>query len=412
MTYSVVPQSTYDKTRSQAVLKYVNTYDNRTGIDYLRRLLLFEEFINENYSFSLDEYVLSKTFTTNVYDLLSHYVSWLKSRTKEDGSRLLSPVTIKNRVTTVKNFLEFYDIPINQHQFKLKVKPPRVVSQDKEALTRDDIIKILESCKDFKLKTYLICLAVTACRAAELCSLRLKDIRWNENRIDIRGEFTKTGKSRFCFITDECKEFLHGWIKYKYRKRRVYSKSIGNRYLTPKRRDEDLVFSSAFTFNEGKMELVNSSKIRAKTKKKIAEIDIITNLYTVTANDFNKLMRHLNIGYEDNNKNRHVFTLHSFRRYVRTLISDLGYQDFAEFTLGHVYSTYWRKSYKEKYALFKKIEPHLLLLDQSALERKGADQQTRIESLERENYGLRSEFGEIREALAELNSYKKQLGLD
>jgi integrase len=413
MVYSVVPQSTYDRTKSQAILKYVksvSTDSSRTGIDYLRRLFVFEEFINENYSFSIDELLISKTFTVDVYDLLSNYVSWLKSRTKEDGSRLLSNVTIKNRVITVKNFLEYFDILIYPHTFKKKVKIPRVVNQYKEALTREDIIKILEACKDFKLKTYLICLAVTGCRAAEMCSLRLKDIDWNENRIDIRGEFTKTKVGRYCFITDECKDFLRNWIEHKYRTRRLYLENIGNRYVTPIRKEEDLVFSSSFTYDR---ELVNVSRTRTdtrtKAKKKMADLDVVTNLYTVMVNEFNKLMRQLNIGYEDNNKNRHIFTLHSFRRYIRTLISDLGYQDFAEFTLGHANSTYWRKSTKDKYALFKKIEPHLLLLDQSNLQRRGADMQTRLEAMEQENQTLRQKDSMNADAIASLSDRMHEL---
>jgi integrase len=306
-------------------------------------------------------------------------VSWLKSRTKDDGSKLKN-VTIKNKIINAKNFLQFYDIPIDQHKFKLRVKIPRVVDQYKEELTRKDIIKILETCESYKLKTYLICLAVTGCRSSEMCSLRLKDIDWDENKINIRGEFTKTKVGRYCFITDECKEFLKTWIEYKYRRRRLRLKNIGSRWVTPNRRGEDLVFSSSFTYDG---ETVNASK------KKIEDLDIVLNLYTTMVIEFNKVIDQLNIGYEDNNKNRHIITLHSFRRYVRTLISDLGFQDYAEFTLGHSNSTYWRKGEKTKYALFKKIEPHMLLLDQSTLEQKGKDQESRIEYLEQENYELK-----------------------
>ena len=76
---------------------------------------------------------------------------------------------------------------------------------------------------------------------------------------------------------------------------------------------------------------------------------------------------------------------------MRTLISDLGYQDFAEWTLGHSFSTYWRKGDKEKYELFNKIEPYLIYLDQSGLERKGADIQTKMDIFETENKLLRDE---------------------
>jgi hypothetical protein len=38
---------------------------------------------------------------------------------------------------------------------------------------------------------------------------------------------------------------------------------------------------------------------------------------------------------EDGNNKRRNITLHSFRRYVKSTISDLGYQDFPEYFIGH-----------------------------------------------------------------------------
>jgi hypothetical protein len=121
-------------------------------------------------------------------------------------------------------------------------------------------------------------------------------------------------------------------------------------------------------------------------------MELVGNLYSNLSIEFAKVIDQLNIGYEDKRKRRHVYTLHSLRRYVRTLISDLGYQDFAIWTIGHASSTYWRKSEKEKYALFKKIEPHLLLLDQTALSRRHADTQSRLETMEQENRGLQEKY--------------------
>lgn len=166
-TYTVIPQQTLKKTESQAILKYIRSIsvtNKRTANEYLWRLLTFDTFIKENYSFSVDEITVSKTFSVDVYDLLSNYVSWLNDRTDKDGRKLLSNVSIKNRVINVKNFLEYFDIPVNPHKFKLRVKLPRVLNQYKEALTKEDIIKILNACPSIKLKTYLICLAVTGCR--------------------------------------------------------------------------------------------------------------------------------------------------------------------------------------------------------------------------------------------------------
>ena len=43
---------------------------------------------------------------------------------------------------------------------------------------------------------------------------------------------------------------------------------------------------------------------------------------------------------EDGNQRRRQISLHSFRRFVKTTISDLGYADFSKWFIGHSGSTY------------------------------------------------------------------------
>ena len=81
------------------------------------------------------------------------------------------------------------------------------------------------------------------------------------------------------------------------------------------------------------------------------------------------------------NRDLRKITLHSFRRYVRTTISDLGYADYSDWFIGHSGSTYWRKKYNEKAETFKKIEPYLTFLNIQQLNRQGADLETKIEEL-------------------------------
>lgn len=407
MTSSTVVS--YERTQSQAISKYIKSIyisNKKTASTYFGRLLSFERFIKENYDFSVDELTLKKVFSVDIYDLLSNYVSWLDSRVDNKGSKSLSSISIKNGVVNVKNFLEYCDIPINQHKFKMRVKLPRVYIQYKESIPREMIIKILETCENFKLKTYLICLAATGARASEMCSLRLKDIDWTNNKINIRAEFTKTKVGRYCFITEECKNFLKTWIDYKYRRRRLRVDNVGDQWVYPHRNDDDLVFSSSFTRDGSILSTKRSDKHR-----KIDEINLVGNIYNTLVIEFDKVMNQLNIGYEDKTKRRHVFTLHSFRRYVRTIISDLGYQDFADWMIGHINSTYWRKSEKEKYQLFRKIEPHLLLLDQTVIQSHGRDMQTRLEVMERENQELRQYAENWKSVEKRLSKIAEEIGL-
>jgi hypothetical protein len=88
---------------------------------------------------------------------------------------------------------------------------------------------------------------------------------------------------------------------------------------------------------------------------------------------------------EESIERRRQITLHSFRRFVKTTISDLGYADYSEYFIGHSGSTYWRKKESEKDELFSKIEPYLTFLNVHQLERQGADIQSKVKELEQLN---------------------------
>lgn len=395
------PSTIINKSDSNAINQYVRAIsitNKKTGIEYLRRLLTFDKFIKENYHFSIDELTISKLFECeNIYQLLADYVSYLINKVDKNGYKL-SNVSVKQCASTVRNFLEYYDIDINPRKFKLKIKFPRIVRQHKEALQKEDIIKILETCGKFKLKCYLLFLSATGCRAGEACSIRLKDIDFKNSKVNIRGEFTKTKVDRYVFLSEELKDYLKKWLQQKYRERRVY---IENRKVKPLVKEDDLVFSSSFSY-DGK---------NYNTNTKISEINNIDNIYTTLVTEFNKIEDQLKIGYENAAKRRRIFTFHSLRRFVKSTISDLGYSDFSEWFIGHSGSTYYRKSDKEKFELFRKIEPYLTYLDFASLERKGADIQTKIESLEDENKELREQMQSMSDMVAEINQIKGRLGL-
>jgi hypothetical protein len=96
-------------------------------------------------------------------------------------------------------------------------------------------------------------------------------------------------------------------------------------------------------------------------------------------------------------------TLHSFRRFVKTTISDLGYADYSEYFIGHSGSTYWRKKDSEKAEIFLKIEPYLTFLNIHQLERQGADIQTKVDELEGLNQSLRQRDKVKDDAIAQLS---------
>jgi hypothetical protein len=127
-------------------------------------------------------------------------------------------------------------------------------------------------------------------------------------------------------------------------------------------------------------------------------------LYADMAKTFAKTLDRMGKGdREDGNERRRQITLHSFRRFVKSTISDLGYGDYSEWFIGHSGSTYWRKKESEKAELFRKIEPYLTFLNIHQLERQGADIQSKVEELEAINQRLHERDTMNTDAIASLS---------
>ena len=109
-----------------------------------------------------------------------------------------------------------------------------------------------------------------------------------------------------------------------------------------------------------------------------------TALYVHLVREFELMLDRIGFSEREENNRRRKITLHSFRRFVKSTISDLGYQDYSEWFIGHSGSTYYRKKDSEKAELFRKIEPYLTFLDYSELEARGADVVTKLQEKDKQ----------------------------
>lgn len=155
---------TETSTKLEKYIESVASVNRYTAYEYWRRLVQFASFVNQKYNLSLDGLVkqlqLGKNNkndndTIDVYDLLSSYVAFLQKR-----ENVPSPSSIKQWISTIRNFLEFWDLEISVRKLKIKVRMPRVIRQSKEALTKEDIVNILNACSEIKLKTYCMFLYI------------------------------------------------------------------------------------------------------------------------------------------------------------------------------------------------------------------------------------------------------------
>lgn len=287
-----------------------------TAREYYFRLVTFENFIQSEYNIDLDSIIkelrVGSKDAYDAYDVLSGYVIYLQNNA-------ISTLTLKVRIITAKNFLEYNDVDVSPRKFKLKVKIPKVVRKSKEAIDKEEIVEILNTCSNFRLKTYVMLLAAGGFRAAEALSIRVGDLDFKHDpaKTFVRGEYTKTKTDRYVFLTNEIVQQLKRWLEYKYRTRRIcyidnsdnikanYKKTV-TEYRTPERKDNDLIFA------------LNQRSVNAEPRM----------LYYDLAKAFGKTLDRIGKGKRENSSNsysRRQITFHSFRRFVKTTISDLGY---------------------------------------------------------------------------------------
>lgn len=140
-------------------------------------------------------------------------------------------------------------------------------------------------------------------------AIRVKDCDFSVSptKIHIRKEYTKTRVARDIYISDEATLYLKQWIDWKYRNK-------GNEW-TKNKDSNDLIFSVYNITGNPNPE----------------------NLYSKVLREFEELLKVVGLDErkEEGRKLRRKITLHSFRRYVKGVISNQVNQDYSEWYLGH-----------------------------------------------------------------------------
>jgi integrase len=356
-----------------AFLKSISRNSISSGKMYLTGLVYFQKFLsNEFPRQSVEDILLSiSDQKVDLYKLFDGFVAFLLSHK-------LSVSSIKLYVVALRSYFAYYDIDVVPSKFKRKVKMPKAYREDEEALDVQDIRSVLLACNNRRLKAYILVLASGGFRAVEALAIRLKDIDFSSTptKIHVRKEFSKTRVSRDVYISDEATKFLNSWIKWKYRDK-------GNKWTkTPA--PDDLVFRA--------YSAIYDSDPRYIYFKIISEFQ---KLLSIAGLDERK---------EDGLGRRRKITLHSLRRFVKTVISDQVGQDYSEWFLGHSKSPYYTKKEPDRRQIYvTKCMKYLTFLDYSTLEATGKNIESILTEKEQEIQTLRQKDAINTDAISALS---------
>lgn len=255
---------------------------------------------------------------------------------------------------------------------------PKIPQEDAQAIDENDIRTILIQCHNHRLKIYLLVLASSGVRPIEACAIRIHDINFDCNpvQIHIRAEYTKTKRARDIFISDEAACWLKDWIESKFKI------DLNKTKINDSRISESLVFQ------------VYSIDSHRSTPRSI---------YQKLVKQFHKVLAAVHFDKrKDGMPQYRTITLRSFRRFVKTTISNQAGSEYSEWILGHKNSPYYTvKNETRAEIYFTKCMKYLKFLDFSTLEATGINNEAKIKELEKENQILsqkhEQEMRELRE---------------
>jgi integrase len=327
----------------------------------------------------------------NVYTLLDKFVEYLQQTNnnnnniirRSNGNGDLTDLSIKLYVTAARSYFSYSGIDVIPSKFKYMVKMPRIYREDELAIDAKDIRQILLACNNRRLKAYLLCLASSGCRAVELLSLRLKDVNFSTNptTLHIRKEFAKTGSARDVYISDEASNFLQKqWIDWKYRDRHSEHRYMKNRVKD----DNDLIFAI----------------IHAKHPSPRV-------LYFKILIEFQKVLDTAGfIARKEGCFKRRKVSLHSFRRFVKSTISNQVGYEYSEWFLGHATkSTYYQLKEEQRRSIYRhQLMKYFTYLDYSALEATGQNVKKQLLEKDIQIEQLKQHDASNSEAIAKLQN--------
>jgi len=127
-----------------------------------------------------------------------------------------APKTVRMKIAAVRTFLVENDVELSQkfwRRLRRKIKGSRALTLDKVP-SNAELRKIVMH-MPIQGKSLFLLLSSSGMRIGETLQLKLADIDLDKTpmRIQIRGEYTKTGNPRHAFASKEAKESIQEWLK-------------------------------------------------------------------------------------------------------------------------------------------------------------------------------------------------------
>lgn len=344
-----------------------NTYKNyKTGIKAflywkndiksLKKQVNIDELADKYFDELISEQVLSK-FETD----LEQYLLTIRKR---------PPKTVKAYLNAIRQFMSYYDVEPARKFWKemRRVQGKRRGTATRDRVPSNDELKRIIMHLPIQGKAVIILLATSGLRVGEALNLDLQDVHLGEystvkNLIEVRGEFTRNGRSRDAFFSTEAEEVLIEWLR---NRERYLHQAMGRSAIY----ERDKHTTKLFPFTVGTLYNMWHTALK---KSGNGERDRVTNI--------------------------HKLHIHVLRKLFRTRLGIIS-QDETEALMGHegyLTSAYRKLTRQELYDFYAKNQHVLSILggmnkdEFDELRQKQAEDRDTLSEVVKENLELRKQ---------------------
>ena len=382
--------------RVQRFLSSLKRNSINTSNGYKTPIAYFHEFLLSNYNQTADSILqMLVNKEVDVYSLLDEFIGFIQTKQ-------INPSSIIQYITGIRSYLSYNDIDIVPAKFKRRVRIPKIYSEEEEPIDANDIRHLILNLHNRRLKAFILILASSGLRASEACAIRFCDVDFTTRptRIHVRKEYAKTRVSRDVWISDEATKYLRDWLVFKY----------GNDILK-------ILDSDSDSNNSNNDANRNKSARNRLTQTLIFQVqlnnDHVTpkSLYLKILIQFQKLLEIAGFDEKKEGMARRKITFHSFRRFVKTILSDNIGKEYSEWYLGHAKSGYYVNKPEVRAATYaEKAMKYLTFLDYTTLEAKGKSIEAKLQEKDREIFSIKEKYeNDLREMREEMETKFQQI---
>jgi len=351
----IPPETRFQNVKTYIAQKVRNS--ESTGATYSMALLALQRFLVVYFPAYNIETVLEplQKKELDVYNMLDEYVGYLLTD-EED-----SAATVLTYMSGIKGYMAKFDVDITDAKFRSKVTMPKIRREDEAAIDVADARKILLAINNRRLRPYCkVDAGGFGFRPVE--GLAIQNGNWDfESRpvsCYMKAQFAKNKLPRTIYCSDESAEEVKAWLRFKYGSDEIGKivKEFPNDYTFAVRQDAgpDGMYTGVETEFQSVLRSIGMCKLRPEDEKK-----------------------------EGRAGRRHMVTLYSFRRLVKTLTEDATTHSYSEYILGHKKSPYYAKKEPERAQLWlERCMPVFTYFDYNGLEQKVAEKEKHIKHVE------------------------------